>query len=61
MTVGCAEVGTGMGEWLDHDVEGADPVSAAHDHAWRRVSSDANSPGRLGIYRCDLCSTAWSM
>jgi hypothetical protein len=50
-----------MGEWLDHDVEGADPVSAAHDHAWRRVSSDANSPGRLGIYRCDLCSTAWSM
>jgi hypothetical protein len=32
-----------------------------HDHAWRRVSGVENSPGRLGVYRCDLCSAAWSM
>lgn len=40
-------------------IDGTEP--AVHDHAWRRVSSDEDSPGRLGVYRCDLCATAWSM
>jgi hypothetical protein len=36
-------------------------VAPEHDHAWRRVSDDQHSPGRLGIYRCDICSSTWSL
>jgi hypothetical protein len=49
-----------MSERVQSDVETAD-APPAHDHAWRRVSSDENTPGRLGHYRCDVCSAAWSL
>lgn len=50
-----------MSETVQSGVETAGSVPPAHDHAWRRVSSDQDSPGRLGHYRCDVCSAAWSL
>lgn len=50
-----------MSETVDTVMEGTDAVPPVHDHAWRRVSPDEDTPGRLGSYRCDLCATAWSM
>ena len=50
-----------MSETVQSDVETAGSGPPAHDHAWRRVSPNEDSPGRLGHYRCDVCSTAWSL
>ena len=50
-----------MSETVESDMEATGSALPAHDHAWRRVSSDQDSPGRLGHYRCDVCSTAWSL
>lgn len=53
--------GDGMTETGETAVGTDGSDTAFHDHAWRRVSSDQGSPGRLGVYRCDLCSAGWSM
>ena len=50
-----------MSDTVQSDVGTADSEPPVHDHAWRRVSSAQDSPGRLGHYRCDVCSTAWSL
>jgi len=50
-----------MSEQAEMDLETAGTVPPVHDHAWRRLSPDENTPGRLGLYRCDVCSTAWSL
>ena len=58
---GVTTTGEAMSETIEGDVETAGPVPPVHDHAWRRVAPDEDSPGRLGHYRCDVCSTAWSL